>query len=109
MGRLHIVIDEADRHFISNHKPLVFDDEFMRELQKLNAASREIRAMGYQIDGEGIPLGLPDSRTEITLAADQNPSLLLQKSKGRWAQRIGTRVISHTEFMDVLVSWEGWE
>lgn len=104
---LHIVTGPADRYCIEKNKTIILDESFSSELQRLNAAARAIRALGYQIEAEQIPLHLPGARSEILLGAGQNLAALLEKSQGRWAQRVGDRVVTHTEFMGVLVSWEG--
>ena len=103
---LHILIGDADRNYIEKPRPLVLDEQFTTELAQLNKACREIRAMGFQIEGEQIPLRIAGGRAEILLAPGQRLAPLLEKCQGRWFHRIGNRLVAHTEFNGVMVSWE---
>lgn len=106
MGAVHVLIAAQPVAERAKCSPSVLNAQLTSVLQTLNSAKRAIRRLGLHIEGEQLPLGLPDTRPEILLHPKQDVTQLLQQSRGRWWKNEGGRRVAHTVFMGVTVSWE---
>lgn len=87
------------------HEPAVLTDSLIDRLAALNAAARDLRAMGYRIASES--LRMDRKSPEIRIARDtQSITRLLNNGCDHQWKTVGDKRIGYTALKGVIVSWE---
>ena len=93
------------------HSPVVLTTTLIERLATLNAAARDLRAMGYQIVSESLRLDRKHPEIRIAHSGHSGHSIgqLLDRGRGHSWKTVGDKRIGHTEFKGVMVCWEEFQ
>jgi hypothetical protein len=87
------------------HDATVLTSSVIERLAALNAAARDLRAMGYRIVSES--LRMDRKSPEIRIARDaQSIARLLNSGRDHQWKTVGDKRIGYTALKGVIVSWE---
>ncbi len=96
------------------HSPVVLTTTLIERLATLNAAARDLRAMGYKTVSES--LRMEREHPEIRIAhgghsghSGHSIGPLLDRGRGHSWKTVGDKRIGHTEFHGVMVCWEEFQ
>lgn len=93
------------------HSPVVLTTTLIERLATLNAAARDLRAMGYQIVSESLRMDRKYPEIRIAHSGHSGHSIgqLLDRGRGHSWKTVGDKRIGHTEFKGAMVCWEEFQ